>query len=361
MQEGVNLAEDNGTVNVIASTTNYDGTIVVNKPLVLQSTTGDGLATPSSHGDKLTSSTGANNKVLVEVRSDDVTIKDFRLIVDRAHVVGGIVASNTPIPGVNVLGGSFDDLVIDGNLIESVGENDGLFVLPSGLPASAMGIVAYGLGGPVHDVTLTNNEVLATATATLGPLAPTSIFTRGAYLGAVRATVGGAGQGNTLQGVAQDLLVQFASGGTTTIQENTFNAAGVDISGSNSGSPVNLVDNNFAIVSPLFSQSLVIRGNYDPSSPVGVSGNTFTGHTTGVVVDNSSAVTLDNNVFTPAASATNYAHIVLDTNHFNSGSGFGPLQPVAATITRNTFHGSANPGTAVLLTDTNTALLLGLA
>ncbi len=360
IQDAINAVSAGATIYVLNGT--YDETIVIDKGLTLEhlDTVSEPIDPNSAVDATITSTSGTNDKVLVEVQADDVTMIDFHLIVDRAFAAGGIVASNSAIPSVNVAGGSFANLTLLDNIVESVGDNIGAFVLPGGLPASAMGIVLHGQGGPVHSVLLQGNQVLATiGTAPITGPNPLgiSIFTRGLYLGQVQATVGGAGvgEGNTLQGLAQDLLVQFASGGTTDIIGNTFNAAGVDVSGSNAASPVNIADNLFDMQSELVPQSLLIRAINDASSTVTVSGNTFTGHTTGVVVDASSAVVIDDNEFTASNAAVDYAHIVLDTNRFDSTS-VGPLQPVGATITNNMFHGSTGNGTALVLADSNTAL-----
>ena len=330
---------------IIVLNGDYDETFVIGKALTLSTDDDpDNLAQTEA---VLTSSVGSNDKVLIEVTADDVTIDGFHLIVDRDHASGGIAASNVAQPDVNLSGGSFNNLTIANNLIESSGENIGSFDLVGGLNSSAMGIALIGSGGPVHSVTVTGNQVLGTdGTATIVPIInPTGFsgFTRGLYLGQVQADV----TGNTLEGFAQDLLNQFASGGTTSITGNTFHLAGVDISSPNAASPIDLSGNNFDIQTEVFPQSLLIRAHHDASSLVTVSGNTFTGHTTGIVVDNSSAVVIDDNDFTAAAAAVDAENIVLDTDKFGS---LANTTPVGATITNNEFFGT---GTGITLRDGN--------
>ena len=330
--------------DIIVLNGDYDETFVIDKSVSL-STDADPDNLPQTEV-MLTASTGTNDKVIIEVASDDVSIDGFHLLVDRDHASGGIAASNVAQPDVNLGGGSFNNLMLTNNVIESTGENIGSFDLVGGLSASAMGIALIGNGGPVHSVTVTGNQVLGTVgTASMIPANPTGFsgFTRGLYLGQVQATA----TGNTLQGFAQDLHNQFASGGATSITGNTFQLAGVDISSPNAASPIDLSGNLFDIQSELFPQSLLIRAHHDASSTVTVSGNTFTGHTTGVALDNSSAVVIDDNDFTAAAAAVNAVNIVIDTDRFGTLSN---TVPVGGTITNNEFFGA---GAGIVLRDSN--------
>jgi len=329
---------------IIVLNGSYDESFVIDKAVSI-STDVDPDNLPQLEVE-LTVTSGSNDKVIIEVAADNVSIDGLNILVDRDHASGGIAASNVAQPDVNLSGGSFDSLSLSNNVIESIGENIGSFDLVGGLSASAMGIALIGQGGPIHSVTVTDNQVLGTFTATPVPISNPlgfSGFTRGLYLGQVQADA----SGNTLQGFAQDLHNQFASGGTTSITGNTFNLAGVDISSPNANSPIDLSSNQFAVGSELFPQSLLIRSHHDATSTVTVFDNTFTGHTTGIVVDDSSAVVIDDNDFTAAVAAVDAENIVLDTDKFGS---LGNTTPVGATITNNEFFGT---GTALVLRDSN--------
>ncbi|MEQ1826796.1 MAG: right-handed parallel beta-helix repeat-containing protein, partial [Pirellula sp.] len=353
--DAVGLESGIGTIYVLNS--NYTQMVNVHKSVNLLAVT-DLTPSGSETEVKLVAPSGVmgDNLAVMTITADDVTVDGFHIVVDQDNAAAGIAASEYNLT-TGVIDPSFaiDGLKLTNNKVTSIdkdGTADKSFNVPNFSGTTGVGIVVLGNG---EQITVQGNTV---ETGTGGNVMPgnLSIFSRGLWLRGVYGSIGGSGvgQGNTLNGLAQDMLVQFSTGGVTSIVGNTLNLAGIDISGPNAG--VNITDNDFAMLSPLFPQSLLIRSAHSPSAPVMVSDNTFTGHTTGIVLDNSSAVTIDNNAFTPATTATNYAHIVLDTNRFNSTS-VGTLQPVGATITKNTFSGAIGAtGTAILLKDSNTVL-----
>ncbi len=153
--------------------------------------------------------------VVVDIRANDVTIEGLEVVVDRLNASGGIAASNVAQPDVNMLGGSFDNLLLKNNKVSSFGENGGSFDLVGGLNASAMGIALIGQGGPFHNVTLQGNEVTVhVGSAPIsGGAGAVSVFTRGIYLGNVQAQVGGSGLGKETPALAW--LKTFCHSSTT--------------------------------------------------------------------------------------------------------------------------------------------------
>src|SRR5262249_38122382 len=96
-------------------------------------------------------------------------------------------------------------------------------------------------------------------------------------------------------------------------------------------SQVQVLDNQFAPFSPLFEQSLLIKHNYSSGASVHVEGNTFTGHTVGILSGNSANVTIVDNVFTPAAN--NFVNVLSDTRFPTASTAPHPPVPPATTFT----------------------------
>ncbi|MEM8681573.1 MAG: hypothetical protein AAGF97_19680, partial [Planctomycetota bacterium] len=359
---GVDVVALGGTVNVESG--EYFEDVVVDRSVTVL---GDNLPVVHPVDDNDFAS------VVIEITADDVTIDGLNVVVDRDDASGGIAASNVAQPDVNMSGGSFANLILQNNVVESQGDNVGSFDLVGGLPASAMGIALIANGGTVHSVTLTNNQSVGTQTATVDPTNPfgVSSFTRGIYLGQVMANV----TGNTASGIAQDLLVQFASGGTTTIDQNVFLGAGVDISAPNANSPVNITGNSFepAVVVPGFPpQSLLVRFATDPTSPVTIGGagglaNTFDDFNFGIVLESSTASIL-HNTFANVDNGTGPLDPPNDVDFVGSGTAAIWVQAgSAAFIDGNAINGGGmvtgieiDGGTALVQNNDLTANAIGV-
>ncbi|MGN6134024.1 MAG: beta strand repeat-containing protein, partial [Aureliella sp.] len=290
IQRAVDVVDAGGTVNVEAGT--YTEDVSIDRAVsLLGPNVGVSAQTGFRSAEAVIQPADDNNfgSVVVAVNADNVRVDGFTIRVNRDDASGGIAASHGAISDIgNLTGGSFNNLRVLNNIVSSVGVNVGDFDLDpvSTLPATSMGIAVIGMGSATpYTVTIQGNRVVANAE----PLDPTGIsaFTRGIYLGSVQGSVGGASvsQGNSSAGFAQDLLVQFA-GGATSIRNNRFTAAGVDIS--SPAAPVTLQKNTFApeilITSPAQfpSQSLLIR---DAGSPVTVNNNVFDDFHRGIVVE----------------------------------------------------------------------------
>ncbi len=312
IQRGVDAASAGNTVNVESGT--YDQVTDVNKGVTVL-----GIGTPT-----ITRTTGSS-QTLMTVSADNVTIQNFDFDVARPFANAGIAALNPA---------TFDNLLIHDNNFDISGTG-GSFPNPF-LATSSVAIALLGNGTPFESVTVTSNVINFSA----GP----TLFARGVWLREIRATIGGAtpADGNSIIASTQDVLMQFSSGGTSTIQNNTMTGAGVDITEPNSGSPVMITDNDFLPASPLFPQSVLVK-NAD-SSPVTVSNNTFTGHTVGVLSAGSTGTVVSDNDFTPAVGASSFSHVRVDTRVPTGGPQPPPFLPNSVTITGNDFNESTVAG-----------------
>jgi hypothetical protein len=307
---GIGGALFGGTVNVVAGT--YTELVNANRSLTF---TGTGLP--------MVMAPAGSNQTIFTIAADNVTIQGFKINVNRPNAAAGIAAIDpSPFNGTQILN----------NTIQSTGTGS-TFSTPVG-NTSAAGIALLGNGGAIESVTIKGN--------TINSGDATNFFSRAIWLREVRSTVGGATapEGNMLVATTQDLLSQFASGGTTLVQNNTFNGAGLDLTEpNNSPSTINIQNNQFAPGSPLFSQSCLIKHNY-LNVPVNIANNTFTGHTTGIWTGGSQNVTISGNTFTPATGLASYQNIRVDTAW--PGTQVAPFNSNSVSISGNTLNGAAS-------------------
>ncbi len=304
----VAAALNGDTISVSAGT--YTEAVTVNKSLTL---TGIGMPT-------VTAPAGANQTIF-NITAANVTIQGFKIVVNRPNAAAGIAAIEPA---------AFTGSQILNNLIQSAGAGS---TFASGCcgNTSAAGIALVGNGGIVETATIKGN--------TINSSDGTSFFGRAIWLREMQATVGGpmVADGNTLIGLAQDLLLGFSTGGPTLVQNNTFNGAGLDSTEVFMG-PLNILNNTFAPGSPLFPQSCLIKHGYNGVA-VNVNNNVFTGHTTGVWSGGSGNVTIDNNTFTPATGLAAFQNIRIDT--LWPGTIGAPFNSNSAALTNNTLNGAA--------------------
>lgn len=303
---GAGGALTGGTVSVAAGA--YAELVNVNRSLTF---TGTGMP--------MVMAPAGSNQTIFTIAAANVTIQGFKITVNRPNAAAGIAAINPAV---------FDGAQLLNNTIQSVGTGSTL-TTPFG-NTSAAGIALLGNGGAIESVTIKGN--------TINSGDATNFFSRGIWLREVKPTVGGAtaAEGNTIVATTQDLLNQFSSGGLALIQNNTFNGAGLDNTEPNTG-PLDILNNQFAPSSPLFSQSCLIKHNY-LGVPVNVTSNIFTGHTTGLWSGGSSNVTISNNTFTPATGLAAYQHIRVDTAW--PGTQVAPFNSNSVTISGNTLNGA---------------------
>lgn len=336
IQDAVDAVAAGATIYVLNGT--YDEGVVLNKASVqlLHLDTVAEPIDPNGATEATVTRTSGTNSVVIEVAAEGVTIDDFHIVVNRPNSTVGIGASNTA--SASFVGGAFDGLTISNNTITTAG--DGGTVTTPFLSTDVAGIALLGNGTPYESVTIDGNTIDLTTSGS-------GYRRRAVWLREIEATV----TGNDLTGVANDMIVQFASSATSTstqIDGNTFRSGGVDLTENNSSGSIELTNNQFLITVPTSSQSLVLK--HIVAAPVLVQGNTFSGHALGISMGTSSDVTIDDNSFTPGAFAAT-SDIVIDTANFTGGSPAAPFLPIEATITNNEFFGLAGA-------DDHTALAL---
>ncbi len=344
IQNAIDAAVDGETINVQSG--NYIEDLNINKQVSLLGPNAGNSALTGVRSPEATIypiNDNQFNSVVVAINASNVRFDGFTVMVDRTDASGGIAASSSSIADIsNLTASNFNNLRVLNNLIISTGLNTGDFDLDpvSPLAASAMGIAVIGLGSTgVNTVTIQGNRVEATTEAS--DPAGVSAFTRGIYLANVQGSIGGASlsQGNSAVGFAQDLLVQFA-GGATTIRNNRFTNAGVDITEPAASAPVTIQQNTFApgvfIQSPVNypSQSLLIR---NAGSTVNVVNNTFDDFHKGIVVEGGRA-NITGNTFTNVASpfGSDQAGLGLSAIEVQSAG--------SAIVQGNTFGAGINTG-----------------
>ena len=205
-----------------------------------------------------------------------------------------------------------------------------------------MGIAAVASGGGnAPHVTIQGNTILPNVSGS-------SILKRGIWVSEAQGTIGGAtaAQGNTLGGSYQDVLDAFAHGATT-IENNTSYGAGVTITEPNASAPISILSNIFAPTAGVDDASLLIKHNYNATSPITIQGNSFAVQTNsiGVLSTDSLGVSVSGNMFKPGSdpmnpgpgTSTNTVDIYVDT-FIPSGSQAAPNVSNAISITGNAFN-----------------------
>lgn len=304
IEQGINIVAVNGTINVRAG--QYKENLLIDKPLSL---VGSAPVT-------ITSPIGLN-QTLITVEADNVTIDGFTLTVNRPSATAGIDARDR------------NGLTVRNCTIQDTGSR-GWFDNPY-LFTNVVGIAVLSDDDTPEFVTITNTEVILDSGAY-------SFYNRGIWLRKAYGVIAG----NVIFAFEQDALLQYPYG-ETTLQNNYLAGGGVNVKEPALG-PIELVSNTFAPLADTFTQSLLIKHNYNPVA-VNVTANTFTGHSIGIYSGGSHRVTVDGNTFTPAPDATNFAHVVINTAF---PSAFGNDSPIsvtnAITLTGNVFQKSTATG-----------------
>ena len=365
LQDAIDAVADGGTVHVLDGV--YDEAVTINRSITFQSLT--------SQGAMIAPTTGSQQSV-ISVSAPNVTISGFALQVNQNDDGSGSPVAPVGISAIPNGDSSvdFDNLVIDGNIITSVGDSPANWSDSPSLSVRAAGIVLYdGSAGTVPTVSITNNTVDIDSGA--------SFFQRAIWLAQVEANV----TGNTLSGAANDLLFQFASAGaggdgTSVIDGNNFvgqhrgGGGGLNISGPNGSATGIQVSNNAftpTMGDPFNTQQAAVINQNPNSVPISLTGNTFTGHVIGVSVGNAAAVSISGNTFTPTTvvdfntssplpaysvrdvlSGNDYVHIAIDSDAPSSGD--STTLPIEASIDGNSLKPSATSGaigTAITVAD----------
>jgi parallel beta-helix repeat protein len=338
IQRGVDAATAGNTVNVKLGT--YSGAVSVNKSVTLL---GDAAGKPT-----VTLTTGSAS-ALIRVGAPNVVIRNFTLATVRPNVNDAIYADKSAT-------GNFDGLQIVDNTFTASGTGGTSVHAGSGSRGVAIALHDF-TGASVPNVSIRGNEILSGTTAGTGVS-----FTRGLWTYGILPTVGGASvaDGNKLFGTFQDALLQFPSPSVSSatamlVQNNTLTGAGVEVTEPNANVAVSFLDNTFATnVAQLGGaprQALFINHNYSSNATVLVGGNTFVtpnGNTpsvpaVGLFIGGSRNVTVTGNTFSVASGATNFVHVLADTQ-FRDGTQFGDDVPDSLDLRGNAFNAGAAPG-----------------
>ena len=315
IQRGINATagKTGFTVNVEAGS--FAQSVNVNQSVVLQ---GAGKASTT-----ITAPANANAAV-VAITAPNVTVAGFTLAVDQgAGVLRGVYGPN---------GQNWANALIQNSTVTTVGTTT---------DKQSRGILFESNGTVNNPVTIRASEVTGNGTSRLY---------RGISLFQVKtATVGGIGaaDGNMVSNtVVRDLQIDFpAANGTTLVQNNTFAYAGINVTEPNDGHVVTITGN--AITGFVNSGSPGLFVNHNTAGTVIVTGNAFkvpespfAGYPSiGLLSGGSRNLTVTGNTFTPAAGATNYSLVVVDTQH-RDGQQQGVRVPNSIDFRGNTLNGS---------------------
>ncbi|MBL8000093.1 MAG: hypothetical protein JNL32_15840, partial [Candidatus Kapabacteria bacterium] len=328
----IQFAIDNGsvangdTLNLMSGT--FSELVSVSKQLLVRNYNGASVTVQAPNT--------ATNAAVFTIASANVTVSGLTIVANGGNATVGVYALNR------------NNLLLTGNAITRSGTGGSYTVTSTNINETfgSAGIVFVSdNASPYESATITGNTINGTGG---------NFFERGAWLRGVNGTFGGAtgAAGNTVRASGVDVLVQFTSGANQTIQNNTFNGAGLVIdepfsfTGSGSGS-VTVSSNTFSPVAS-FSQSLHIRHNYISGSSVSVTGNTFNSHTVGILSAGSRNVSIATNSFTTGVA--NAVHVRVNSAFSNSSGNF--VQNDCA-INGNAFSSTTTDGTAIELLNAN--------
>ena len=259
--------------------------------------------------------------------SPNTVIKGFQLEVNLTFTQYGITADNCA------------NLTIQDIALHAIGTSPYTFLHPI-----ADGIRVRNGNDPTFPAVLLQN---ITVTPTLGTdVTNTYYFDRGITLQSVKGTIGGTtAQACTLM-AARDVLLQFAGGGVTSIQNNIFNGGGIDVTLPDTSGNVQ-VDNNRFDPAPgrptaLLPNLIFIKENAH-RAPIAITNNQLFFSTVGITAGGATNTTIRGNTFTPRDSARNITCIEVNTFwEFNTPIAL-PFTPNSIFIYDNTFNGTT-PG-----------------
>lgn len=294
-------------------TGNFNEQVLVNKSVTLRNKPG---AFPVIDF----SSMVTGKPALFDVSADKVTIDSLHFNVDLSKLRSAIIVS----------GAGIDSVTIKDNLIE-----------PYGTPAGAYGdrnAVSVNYGGPANYRIATGGVNKIIFDHNIVTVNGVSAFRSG--ISADES--GGDFTNNTLQSINQDIIVRFGSNGDVNVLNNQLKGGGVELTEHNAGAGKftvsgNTFDGTFANA---YTSSLRLKNNTHGKATY-VTNNIFVNNTWAISLENYRADTIDNNVFTPLASATAFRHITVNTKLIaTTALASIQRQAVDATITGNTFNGS---------------------
>ncbi len=348
IQEAINLLADGsltgGARKVEVNAGTYDEIFVVNKSATIDGTGAVNIVR-----------TSGSQQIIATVNATNVTIRDLNIQVNQTNNGSGQPIAPVGIGATATTTTDFNGLILENNTIASIGDAPANWSGSPGLSVRAAGVVLYDSpSGGIPTVTLTNNNVNITS--------GTSFFQRAVWLAQLNATI----TGNTFAGAANDLLFQFASGGTSTISNNNFNGShitgggGLVIGDPNADSPIAISNNNFnpsaaPALDAISRTSILVNRNAAAGSPISIFENTFNSSVIAVDIGGAQDVSVTGNTFNAKSSLTanglSYTHIRVNSQSAsNNGS---TLTPINTSINGNAFSGaSGSTGTAIAVLNT---------
>ncbi len=286
----------------------YNENVIVNKQLSL---VGTGANKP-----RLTNSVSGN--FIMRVEQPNVTLQNLHFQINQVSTLRGIITTNS---------GTFNNLSILNNYFEGTGTTG----------STVFGSIAMELGsfGGVNSdqVTITNNEVEHTGTSPFGRAL--RFWNAHGSVGTNQFTAWYTVQGGD------------PAGGNMSFTGNTFNGV-LEFNNGQTNRTYDISGNTFGVSNAYGPGSdfahIEIKNNSQANSLINIVNNTFIGHSIFSIFSGRSAgVTVQNNTFTPAAGATAFTHIHVNTKHRTNSF---PSLAFSSSISllENTFNGNAAPG-----------------
>ena len=340
IQRGVDATagETGFTVNVEAGS--YAQAVNVNQSVTLH---GSGAATTTVTAPVVLGT------AVVTIAAPNVTVEGFTLVVTQASTIATFPGNNTGVfYGVLGSGSNWDNALVQNNTITTAGSVTG---------RESRGIRFFD--------DLTNQSVVIRANTVTGN--GSSRLWRGIEVEQVKtATIGGttSADGNTVENAAaRDIRVVAAgSNGTTLVQYNTTNTAGLEVVEPLTGHAVTFTKNTVTTLPGYMG--LFVNHNYTSvSTVVNVTENTFNvpGNSYGLLSAASRNVTVTGNMFKPVADATNFALVVVDTQ-MRDGDQTAPLVPSSIDLRGNTFDDAdVAGGVGLAIFNGNSTMVTGAA
>ncbi len=277
----------------------------------------------------------ATDSAIFAIKSTNVLIRNFQIVVNQADIISGISAKTA----------GYNNLIILDNLIQSAGLNPGPAVLPC-LDFNTYGIRLVGF--QTEKLTIQRNIIQPSVLD-----GTRCVFGRGIKLFGGHGLIGG-----PLEADSNRILCYYSiqagdvDGGLLQVQNNYLNGIGMQIVAPAANSGEHIVSNNrFVVVSfpQFFPTQFELKDVQKAGTGVKVSKNTFDGFSnTGIFVQRAKNVIIDNNTFQPVDTATNFRSVVVNTKQETTASNQPPVTS-GAIVKGNTFLPSSidGAGTAI--------------
>jgi len=276
---------------------------------------------------------GADSSIFT-VASPDVLIRNFQIEVNQNLIINGISARSSNYNRIQILG----------NRILSTGINPGPSTLPC-LRFNTYGIRLVGFS--TDSLLIQGNEIEPSITD-----GTRCAFGRGIKLFGGHGLIGGPNDLDSNRILAYyDIQAGDIDGGRLIIENNFSVGIGVQIVGPAANSGIHIVrNNNFFLSFPEFFPTMAeLKDIQNVGTGLLITKNNFVGFINSAIFSQQSqnVSILDNN-FIPASTASNYRHIIVNTKQET----IAPIQaprPSSIQIKSNRFFGNgiARAGTAI--------------